>query len=246
MDAFVPYAPLNTLKPVADNVWIADGPEIGMVTLGLSVPFPTRMTVVRLEDGNLFVHSPIAPDAGLMEQVAALGPVAHLIAPNSLHYWYLPDWKARFPGARVHAVPGLARKAKRPLAVDAVLGAAPPPAWRGQIDQALVVSWIFTECDFFHHASGTAILTDLIENFEPARVKPPVLRAVMCWAHVTDPQGSAPFDMRVSFLGRRRALRAAVRRMLAWQPERVILAHGRWYAKDGAAELARAFAWVGA
>ena len=108
------------------------------------------------------------------------------------------------------------------------------------------MSWIFTECDFFHHASGTAILTDLIENFEPARVKPPVLRAVMCWAHVTDPQGSAPFDMRVSFLGRRRALRAAVRRMLAWQPERVILAHGRWYAKDGAAELARAFAWVGA
>jgi hypothetical protein len=246
MNAFVPYAPLNTLKPVADAVWIVDGPEIGMETLGFSVPFPTRMTIVRLADGALFVHSPIAPDPVLMDQVAALGPVAHLIAPNSLHYWYVPDWKARFPGALVHAVPGLARKAKRPLAVDAELQQEPPACWRGQIDQVLVVSALFTECDFFHRASGTAILTDLIENFEPARVKPPVLRWMMRWAHVTDPQGSAPFDMRVSFLGRRRALRAAVRRMLAWEPERVILAHGRWYAANGATELARAFAWVGA
>jgi hypothetical protein len=32
--------------------------------------------------------------------------------------------------------------------------------------------------------------------------------------------------------------------MLAWQPERVMIAHGRWYDKDGAAELRRAFRWV--
>ncbi|MCP5170337.1 MAG: hypothetical protein H6999_11365 [Hahellaceae bacterium] len=32
--------------------------------------------------------------------------------------------------------------------------------------------------------------------------------------------------------------------MLQWQPERIILAHGRWYAHDGTAELRRAFRWV--
>jgi hypothetical protein len=31
---------------------------------------------------------------------------------------------------------------------------------------------------------------------------------------------------------------------VAWQPERIILAHGRWYEKDGTEELRRAFRWL--
>ena len=48
------YTPINTLKPVAENIWIVDGPEI---TFG-KMPFPTRMTVIRLQNGDLFIHSP--------------------------------------------------------------------------------------------------------------------------------------------------------------------------------------------
>ena len=51
------YPPLNTLKPVADAVWIVDGPMIRFDVLGLRLPFPTRMTLIRLA-GGLFVHSP--------------------------------------------------------------------------------------------------------------------------------------------------------------------------------------------
>jgi hypothetical protein len=32
--------------------------------------------------------------------------------------------------------------------------------------------------------------------------------------------------------------------MLAWQPERVVLSHGKWYEHDGVAELRRAFRWL--
>jgi hypothetical protein len=60
----------------------------------------------------------------------------------------------------------------------------------------------------------------------------------------TDPDGKAPIDMRLSFIRHRRALRASVLRMLAWNPERVIIAHGPWYERDGATELRRAFRWV--
>ena len=238
------YEPLNVLKAVADNVWIADGPRIDMAMAGFAMPFPTRMTLVRLEGGALFVHSPIAPDAGLLEQVAGLGDVRYLIAPNSLHYWFMPDWKARFPGALVFAVPGLAQKAKRPLMVDRVLEDAPPPEWQGQIDQVLFPGSVMTECDFFHRASGTVILTDLIENFEAARIKSPLLRALMWLAHVMDPHGSAPYDMRLNFWRQRKAMRAGVARLLAWPARRVILAHGRWYPEQGGRELARAFAWA--
>jgi hypothetical protein len=32
--------------------------------------------------------------------------------------------------------------------------------------------------------------------------------------------------------------------MLGWDPERIVLAHGRWYEANGSAELRRAFRWV--
>jgi len=241
-DAFIPYAPLKVLKPVAENVWIADGPEIQFSLL----PFPTRMTLIRLGDGGLFVHSPIPPDPQLIASVDALGPVRHLIASNSLHYWWIPDWTARYPEARVHAVPGLSRKAKRPLHVDAELGDVPAPDWAHEIDQVLFKGDGFIEADFFHRPSGTVLLTDLIENFEPSRIRRPWLRWLVRAAHAADPHGSAPYDMRLAFLRHRKSLRAGVRRMLSWDARRVILAHGRWYEHDGAAQLARAFAWAGA
>ncbi|MEJ2458635.1 MAG: DUF4336 domain-containing protein [Novosphingobium sp.] len=85
------YLPLNCSKLFAEGIWIFDGPVIRMDLGPFKVPFPTRMTVVRLSDGALWVHSPIAPDEDLFAAVDALGPVRHLVAPNSIHYWYMTD-----------------------------------------------------------------------------------------------------------------------------------------------------------
>jgi len=61
-EAFDPYTPLNALKPIAAGVWIVDGPEIQFSYLGLKFPFPTRMTLIRLPDGSLWIHSPTFAD----------------------------------------------------------------------------------------------------------------------------------------------------------------------------------------
>src|SRR3546814_1428787 len=76
MSSFIPYAPLNVPKPFGERIWIIDGPEIRMDYGPASIPFPTRMTVVRLAGGRLWVHSPIAPDTVLFEAIDALGDVA--------------------------------------------------------------------------------------------------------------------------------------------------------------------------
>jgi hypothetical protein len=52
------YEPTGTLKPVTEGLWIVDGPVIGFGYLGMKFPFPTRMTIVRLADGGLWLHSP--------------------------------------------------------------------------------------------------------------------------------------------------------------------------------------------
>jgi hypothetical protein len=54
------YEPIDVLKPVADGIWIVDGPALALSALGIEVSFPTRMTIVRLDDGGLWCHSPIA------------------------------------------------------------------------------------------------------------------------------------------------------------------------------------------
>ena len=248
MTAYALYEPVNTLKPVADNVWIVDGPEIRMTYPWLpmfSVPFPTRMTVVRLKDSSLWVHSPTPLPEALAGAVDVLGKVAYLVAPNLLHFWWIADWKARYPGARAYAAPGTRERAqKRFTGFDADLSDEPPPEWQGEFAQVPVHGGYMTEVVFFHRASRTLILTDLIENFEPDRFSKRWLRLACQWAGCCDPDGRAPVDLRSTFLRHRDSVRSAVQTMLEWQPERVILAHGRWYADNAMAELKRAFRWA--
>jgi hypothetical protein len=233
------YEPLYTLKPVAPEIWVVDGGWIRFYGL----PFPTRMTVVRLGCGGLWVHSPIADQGGLADAVAALGPVRHLIAPNWIHYAWVPDWQVRFPQAITWGSPGVvARAAARgvQLHLDHTLIDTAPEPWREQIDQQLADSGAHREVVFFHRASRTLILTDLIENFEPARM-PLLTLPLLKLGRVCDPDGRMPLDMAASFRARRAHLRDLVETMIGWNPERVILAHGRWYDRDGTAELRRAF-----
>lgn len=128
---------------------------------------------------------------------------------------------------------------------DADLGDEPPPAWAASIDQLRFRgSRVLEEIVLLHRASATLILTDLIENVEPARL-PVIMRWIARMAGILDPDGKAPVDMRRTFLGRRREARAGVEHMLAWRPQRVILAHGCCYPDHAEAELRRAFRWTG-
>ena len=246
--AYAPYEPLNALKPVADNVWIVDGPEILMGYPYLpffKVPFPTRMTVVRLADGSLWVHSPTPLTAPLAQAIDALGRVAFLVAPNLLHYWWIGEWKTHYPTARAYGAPGVAaHAAKRFTGFDAELTETLPAAWQDAFAQVLVTGDFMTEAVFFHRASRTLILTDLIENFEPGRFRRPWIRWACQAAGCCHPDGKAPIDLRATFLRHRDSVRRGARAMLEWQPERVILAHGRWYPDNAAAELKRAFRWA--
>jgi hypothetical protein len=237
------YSPINMLKPVADNVWIVDGPTIDLSVAGFGLPFTTRMTVVRLANGDLLLHSPTEWSAELQQELSELGPIQYLVAPNSLHYWWVPDWQDRLPNVSVVAVSGLTARAKRPLRVDLVLRGGTSP-WPGEIDMVVVKGDVLTEAVLFHRASRTLILTDLIENFEPARIRGWIYRKLVILGGAADPDGKAPIDLQLTFLRHRRALRAAVRQMIAWQPIRIVISHGRWYERDGVRELIRAFRWV--
>ena len=234
------YEPLNTLKPVAEGLWLIDGPAIRFYGL----PFSTRATVVQLNNGDLWVHSPTRLTEGLRSEIEALGPVRHLIAPNWIHYAYVAEWAAAFPQATFWAAPGVAERAEKkaislPDGTDLQSDRA-EAAWDGQIDQMIVRgSKVHREAVFFHRASDTLILTDLIEAFESAKL--PVWMRPLVWiAGIDDSDGKMPPDMRWSFRDKT-ALAEDVEQMIAWKPRRIIIAHGRCYERNGVDELERAF-----
>lgn len=232
------YPPLDVLKPVADDLWVVDSGPLMVAR----IPLPVRMTVMRVNDGIL-LHSPTRYDRNLHRAIAALGPVRHLVAPSFAHWIFMREWLTPCPDAVTWAVPGLRdrRQVRRAdLRLDRDLGG---PAWDG-IEQCVIPGGGgFREVAFLHRPSRTVLLSDLVQNLEPDKL-PVVARPLARLLGVTSPDGRAPVYLRAMVRLRRRDAASAVSRVLAWEPERVIFAHGRWFERDGAAALRRSFRWL--
>ena len=236
------YPPLDVPKPVAEGLWIVDSGPMRI----LGAPLPVRMTVVRLASGDLWLHSPTPYDDNLRRELERHGPIRHLVAPDIAHWTFLEGWQQRSPDAVTWAAPGLRERAqvkKSAVRLDRDLGEAPPPEWAGDMEQTVVRGAGFSEVAFFHRPSRTLILTDIVQNLEPEKL-PTIMRQVARFNGVLAPDGKAPVYLRLILRAKRRAAAAAVTRMLAWNPERVIFSHGRWFDRDGAAALRRSFRWL--
>ncbi len=173
------YPPLGTLKPVAEDVWIVDGPVIRFGFPWPKLPFPTRMCVIGLR-GGLFLHSPTPLAPALAEAIAALGAPRWIVGANRIHYWWVPEWKAADREAEVWLAPRVAEQAGDRIAFDwlPLEGAGGYP-WADAVETLAVPGSFMSEFVFFHRPSRTLVLTDLIENFEAEKLGSAWLRWLM-------------------------------------------------------------------
>lgn len=201
----------------------------------------TRMTVVRLPDDSLFLHSPVRLDADTRRTLDDIGTVRYVVAPSKVHHFFAGDYRSAYPQARLFAAPGLAEK-RTDLRFDAVLSDEPPPEWRDAIDQHLFRGApLVNEVVFFHPASRTLILTDLAFNFTHA----PTGRArVFSWL-VGATGRFGPHRMMRAFIRDRGAARDSVRRVLSWDFDRITVTHGTILESGGKSCFAAAFAFLG-
>lgn len=223
------------LQEFGPNIWVADGPRVHVVG---PVTLPTRTIVVRLSDGSLWLNSPIEAPAREMDDVAQLGPVRYLVSPTPLHDWRLGPWKKHFPEA---ALCGITRNRRKSARYDIDLAAGTHAAWSDDLEWVVFRGNAFLdEVEFFHRPSRTLVFTDFIQN--QAR-RPGALfhNAVARIAGVLD--GGVPTDIRATFV-RRDLAREAVGRILAWDFERIILAHGPNIDRDAKKMFREAFEWL--
>src|SRR5512145_2119434 len=107
---------MDPLTPLAPDLWVAPRPLPLLVG-----DIGTRMTVVRLPDGGLWLHSPVRLDAETKQALDALGAVRWVVAPSKVHYFFVAPYGAAYPAARLLAAPGLAEM-RTDLRFHAVLG----------------------------------------------------------------------------------------------------------------------------
>ena len=230
------------LEPIATNIWLAEGPLVDFH----SFPYPTRMIIIRLPDGTLWIWSPIPLTPEIKAEVEALGPVAHLISPNKIHHLFLGEWLEAYSDAKLWGI-ALVIKKRRDLNFEPALEDTPPEDWQGTIDQAWFHgSPMLDEIVFFHRASETAILADLSEHFSEDFLKAnwkdwqrPIARM---WG-IVEGTGYAPLEWRLSWW-RRKSAKAAARKLVGWRPVRVTMAHGEWLREGGTAFIEKAFNWL--
>lgn len=225
------------LTPVADGIWCATQP---LAMLGLELG--ARMTVVRLTDGGLLLHSPIDPTPVLRDGVAALGPVRQIVAPNRFHHLFADRWSEPGSEVRVHVSPGLLRKRKDLAASGAsALGDSPDPSWADVLDQIHVTGMpLMDEVAFLHRPSRSLLTCDLA--FHVGAEAPAMTRFLFRMSGAYGRLGTTLVEKLVT--RDRAATRAAIERILGWDFDRVIVSHGTVLESGGREAFREAWQWL--
>jgi len=215
---------------IAGQIWLQEYP-----IHYAGCDFNARMSVIRLPDSTLLLHSPCEIDPLTKKAISALGDVAYIVAPGSYHYLYIPSAQAAFPEAETYICPGIERK--RPeIDFDWFLADQPPEDWADTLDQVLVRGNKYIwEVAFLHKPSRTLLLVDLIENFTDQT--PNVNWQLKLWWKVVFHMWDHPKPAPEYQLGWKDKAAASIslKRILDWDFERVILSHGDLIDKDAKA-----------
>lgn len=202
------------------------------------IALTTRMTVVRLRDGALWVHSPIAPTPELLAALAAVGKVRFVVAPNKSHHLFFLPFLQAHPSAQGYVAAGL--DAKRPDLRGFPQVPRDPP-WASELQGFFIEGLpVLNETVWFHHDTGTLIVTDLLFCFSPAN------RGLTAFvATLLDVNGKLGMSRTMKLAARDKgALARSVAPLLALPLQRVIVAHDQLIDARPAEQLARAFAWL--
>jgi hypothetical protein len=223
------------LELIADDLW--------SVTQHISVhglPVRTRMTVVRLPDGALWLHSPIAPAPALRAALDALGTVRWIVAPNRMHHLFAGAWQAHYPQAELWGAPGLA--AKRPdLPQLRSLNQALPAAWRSVLAMQFFAGIpILHECVWLHLPSASLIVTDLLQYYpQDLSLSARLFNSL----NGTRSRLAMPRALRFAIRDRA-AASASAARMVAWPVQRLVLAHDAVLSEQAGEQLQQALAFL--
>lgn len=218
-----------------DRLWTRDMP----FKLN-GIPVGARMTVVKLENDKLLIHSPIQLTTALQLELSQLGAIQAIVTPNMNHHLFLSEWWLAYPEAYFFAPPGLQNK-RTDLAFDDALSAHSPQIWQHQLYQTLLRgSDRMEEVIFCDPLSNTLIVGDTLAWFRPSTN---IFTMALALANGCYQHPAMPLYWRWTFQNKTR-LRQSLQEILTWPFDRIILSHGHNIETDGKAFFHNAFKWA--
>ncbi|NRA43864.1 MAG: DUF4336 domain-containing protein [Oligoflexales bacterium] len=210
------------LEYLHDNLWIVRQP----LNL-LGIDFGTVMTIIRLQDHSLWIHSPIEPSDELGRQLDALGSVKAVVSPNTFHHQYAEYFMDQFPDAHYFYAPGLEKKKPKMISkinISSALSFGTTPEWSDEVESLAITGMPFVnEYVFYHKASCTLIASDLLFNLKKNQ---------SFWHKVLFPlmglDGAKPSQSRLFkyFIRDKKKYNEAIRKLEQWKIDRIIIGHG--------------------
>jgi len=200
------------MNQLDDNIWIVD-----RAFKFLAADMGNRMTVIRLKNNLLFLHSPVEYSPELGQELQQLGEVRYLISPNRFHDLYIETWQQTYPKAihySLHKKFGLHKNLDEIAAADDI------------VDDIIVlpVQGIpkVEEYVFFHQTSRSLILTDLAFN---------ISRDISAWSKFFFSLNGAldrfgPSRLMRSMIKDPLKFHYSLQQILQWDFQRIVLSHG--------------------
>jgi hypothetical protein len=215
------------------------GPDVYVVNGEVKIPgakLPVRMTVLRLADQSLLLHSPIALEPAVVQELQQLGQVRWVVAPTIMHHLFVRDVMTLFSSAKLLAVQGLSSKLAG-LTAEGSLAASTPVLAEQGLD-VLPVDGMpsLNESVFFHRSSQTLIVSDLLFNV----VSSPYFATRMLLTVASGVYGRCAVSRLVRWAVKdKAACTESLKRVIALAPTRLVMAHGDVLSVDVAQTVER-------
>jgi len=193
-----------------------------------------RVTLMTLASGEVVIHSTAPFSSEDVRIISNLGRPNALVEATFFHDSFARHGNKMFPDVPYFAPPGF----------EAVAGIAarslsePPASWRGELEVLELEGMPkVREHVFFHPASRTLVVADLVFNIGPTAT--PWTRFFFRYINgVAKPPGMSRVFR--SFIRDREALARSLRTMMKWDFDRVIVAHGEIIERGGKTRMAEA------
>lgn len=226
----------SLFRPIANDLWELERP---LKVPGLKIDH--RMTVVRLNSGELWVHSPVEFDERIASALSELGQVCYFVAPSRFHDMHWPGWFERYPETAFYCVPGL-RDEHPELPFQNVLSPSARRSWETELPKLFVGGMPkVNEFVFVHSASRTLLVADLVFNLRSEQQNA-FGRLFLKLNGISGRMGCSRIFRR--FIKDHATFRASIWQLLALDFDRVVPGHGDIVESGGKDIMQRAFEWV--
>jgi Domain of unknown function (DUF4336) len=210
------------MDTLADDIWVH---EDTMALAGTQLRL--RMTIIKLADGSLWLHSPTQLSPQLKADIEQLGPVSCIVGASNGHNLWLQQWQQAFPEARLYVSAGIVKKLQ--LSQYQLLDESFDNIWQQDVDiEHMQGVPFFNESVFLHKKTRSLIVTDFIQNHSDERATG---RAGLISRFILEPLGFkgicvAP-PLKMGFMIKDKpAFAASIQALQEWDFERIIVTHG--------------------